>query len=510
MPLGNLVLAEQQLIEFLDALLASPPDADCLLALLEQARPPMCYVEEELARRYQNKPLTLDEEGAAALRRVLLVWKKMSQAYALCARLVEPDARNPNYAELVATILHRCIYYSGMVILEHFRARRELPEGAWRNLHAFYSTAEKWGVALILVDDVLEHGSQGTHCTAAYITLLLLDLASPYRCSFREMNLIRHWAAMWASLVLIEAHESDLPACPYVVELSSDCALHSAKSSGPMGGDTRRLNTLRLTQQIKHVLHQLRDRVSPSELGLGEETSGHVIQLLSRLVRPWAQTESPRKFRRFAAKGQARVATGFEAMHFFVTGQAFIQPDAAGVYSRRELEQMFTFRERIEAARDMPNLPLSHFQTDDWAAIDQSANGFRLMRGNAGNKVMHSQLVLISPHDGEHFLLAQIAWLMEKPDASVIVGVATLPGLPSGVGVRLAADRPADAKRFVRAFLLPAMPAIQEESSIVMPLGVYQPSRVLDLTDGERTWEVKMHHIVQRGTDFDRISYLPV
>lgn len=510
MPLGNLVLAEQQLIEFLDALLASPPDADCLLALLEQARPPMCYVEEELARRYQNKPLTLSEEGAASFRRVLLVWKKMSQAYALCARLVEPDASNPKYAELVATILHRCIYYSGMAILEHYRARRELPEGAWLNLHAFYRAAEKWGVAITPVEDVLEHGSQGTHCTAAYVTLLLVDLASPYRSSFREMNLIRHWAGMWASLVLIDRPGSEPPTCPYILELSNDRSLHPARQLATTGGDTRRLDTSRLTHQIKHILQQLRDRIAPSQLGLGEETSGQVIQLLSRLVRPWAQTESPRKFRRFAAKGVARVATGFEAMHFFVTGQAFVQPDAAEVYSRKELEQMFTFRERIDAAQEVHSLPLGNFQTDEWAAIDQSANGFRLMRSNAGSKIMHSQLVLISPHDGEHFLLAQIAWLMEKSDSSLIVGVATLPGLPSGIGVRLAVDRPAESKRFARAFLLPAMPAIQEEASIVMPFGIYQPSRILEVTSGERHWQVKMHHILQRGADFDRISYLPV
>ena len=197
-------------------------------------------------------------------------------------------------------------------------------------------------------------------------------------------------------------------------------------------------------------------------------------------------------------------------MHFFVTGKEFVQPDAALAYSRKELEQLFTFRDRIETSQAASAQPKANFPIDEWAAIDQSANGFRLMRSNAGHKIMHSQLVLISPHDGEHFLLAQIAWLMEKSDASVIVGVATLPGLPTGIGVRLAADKSADSKRYVRAFQLPALPAIKEESSIVMPFGVYQPGRILEVSSGSETWLVKMHHILQRGADFDRISYLPV
>ena len=503
-------MAEQQLVEFLDALLTQPPAPDCLLALLEQARPPMCYVEEELARRYQNKPLILADDEAAVFGRVVGVWKKMSQAYALCARLVEPDAGNPDYAELVATILHRCLYYSGMVILEHFRARRELPPGAWRRLHRYYSAAEQWGVTTTPVEDALEHGTQETHCAAAYVTLLLVDLASPYRSSFREMNLIRHWAGMWAGLVSIHPMGREQAACPYVIELEKDLALHPGKQLAVPGSDARRLDTLQLSQQIQHMLHQLRERITPSQLGLGEETTGQVIQLLNRLIRPWAQTESPRKFRRFAAKGTARVASGFDAMHFFVTGKEFVQPDAALAYSRKELEQLFTFRDRIETSQVVSAQSKTNFPIDEWAAIDQSANGFRLMRSNAGHKIMHSQLVLISPHDGEYFLLAQIAWLMEKSDASVIVGVATLPGLPTGIGVRLAADKSADSKRYVRAFQLPALPAIKEESSIVMPFGVYQPGRILEVSSGSETWLVKMHHILQRGADFDRISYLPV
>lgn len=470
----------------------------------------MCYVEEELARRYQNKPLILADEEAGTFRRVVLVWKKMSQAYALCARLVEPDAAKPEYAELVAMIFQRCLYYSGLIIFEHFRARRELPAGAWRELHAYYSAAEKWGVSTIPVEDALESGTLGSSCAAAYVTLLLVDLASPYRSSFREMNLIRQWAGMWANLVSIHRIDSKPSGCPYVIELDKDLALHPGKFLSEPAGDARRLDTLRLSQQIKHMLNQLRERVSPSQLGLGEETSGHVMQLLNRLIRPWAQTESPRKFRRFAAKGTARVATGFEAMHFFVSGKEFIQPDAALAYSRKELERMFTFRDRIETKQEVVVAPSVNFSVDEWAAIDQSANGFRLMRSNAGHKILHNQLVLISPHDGEHFLLAQIAWLMEKSDASLIVGVATLPGLPAAIAVRLAAEKGVESKRYVRAFELPALPAIKEDCSIVMPFGIYQPSRILEISVDGETRLVRMHHILQRGTDFDRISYLPV
>ena len=55
--LANPLAAEQQLTLFLESLLAEPPDPGILLQLLEQARAPLCFVEEEMARRYQNKPV---------------------------------------------------------------------------------------------------------------------------------------------------------------------------------------------------------------------------------------------------------------------------------------------------------------------------------------------------------------------------------------------------------------------------------------------------------------------
>jgi hypothetical protein len=188
------MVAERQLMRFLDTLLQTPPEPSVLLALLEQARAPLCFVEEEMARRYHNRALPLGDEEESYFQQVVTAWRKMGKAYALCASLEQPDTANPQYVTLVATILHRCLYYTGMVILEHYRARRELPPGIWLDLHGYYETAEEWGVAYTPVEDVLESSLQATHCAAAYITLLLIEIASPYSNSVRNLNLIRRWA----------------------------------------------------------------------------------------------------------------------------------------------------------------------------------------------------------------------------------------------------------------------------------------------------------------------------
>lgn len=506
--LANPVLAERQLMHFLDGLLVAPPEPAVLLALLERARSPLCYAEEEMARRYHNRALPLVNEEESHFLQVVSAWRKMGKAYALCARLQQPDAENPQYRAMVATILHRCLYYTGMVILEHYRARRELPPGIWLDLHGFYESAEEWGVAYMPVEDVLESSLQATHCAAAYTTLLLIEIASPYSNSVRNLNLIRRWAGMWAPLVSIHKLTSDLDVPPYIVELMKDVPMHPSAYAEEPGKDSRRLDTSRLALQISHMLSQLRQRISPSQLGLGEETSAHVIALLDHLSRPWSQAASPRRFRRFATEGVAHAAVGFDAMHFCITGKELAQPDSAAAYSRGEFDELFTFRDQVEPGQALNIRPLVSFPVDEWAVINHSANGFRLARSCAGQRILHGQLMAIHPHDGEHFLLAQATWLMQDESGGLVVGVATLPGMPVGIGVRIATSVACSAERYGPGFLLPAVPSIGEEASVVLPTGMYQASRILDFfIDAEPPGKLRMNHVLQRGADFDRISY---
>lgn len=507
LPLANPAAAEQQLLLFLDTLLADPPPADALLSLLEQTRVPLCFVEEEMARRYHNKALPLSDEEEASFLLVLSAWEKMRQAYALCAQMAEPSAGDPQFNGLIATILHRCIYYSGMVILEHFRARRELSAGIWRELHSYYATAEKWGVAYTPLEDGLESNLQATHCTAAYVTLQLIEVASPYSNSVRDLNLIRRWAVMWSPLVSVLPLEDDLEVPPYIIELERDAPLHPTNNSENIGLDARRLDTTRLGLQLSHMVSQLRQRITPSQLGLGEETSGHVIKLLEQLSRPWTQAASPRRFRRFATQGSARVALGFEAIHFFVSGQDFVQADAALVYSRGDFDKLFVFRDQATPSA-APNIRSNRdFPVDDWSVINHSANGFRLARSAAGQKLVHSQLLSLCPHDGESFLLAQASWLMEENDGSLLLGVSVLPGLPQAISLRPADIHDINQERYIRAFLLPAVPAIHAESSLVIPKNVYHASRVMEMLVDGKLGKVRLMHILQRGMDFDRTSF---
>lgn len=506
LPLANPLQAEEALNLFFDSLLDAPPPALTYLNLLEQTRVPLCFVEEELARRYVNKPLPLGDVEAEAFEQVVAVWRKVVRAYAQCAQL-DTDSDDPEYPLRVALVLHRCIYYTSMVIVEHHRARRELPMCVWLDLHGYYASAEEWGVATYPLADSLDSQGRATHCMAAFVATLLMDLAGPYSLSVHDQGIVRRWAALWSPLVSVHAAEPGETLPPFVVDLMQDAGLKPVTDCLNTH-QVRRVDTSRLAMALTQARQQLSQKIPPSQIGLGEDCSANTCRrLLEHLSRPWTQARAARKFRRHATSGIARVSSGFESMHFFVSGKEFSQPENVRMYSRQEFDTLFVFRHMDDpGAKLQISQPAQAARPDEWEVVNQSANGFRLIRSVAGQKIAHGQLLAICPPDGDRFFLAQVTWLMQDRAGGLIAGVAALPGTPQAIAVRLLSAHTGKAELYERAFSLPAIPAIGVEQSLVLPVGWFQPSRVIEMyTDA--SWRIRLDRVLQDGPDFERVSF---
>jgi hypothetical protein len=507
-PLANPQQAAIDLNCFLDSLLATPPDGDTYFQLLERARLPIAFVAEELAKRYLNKPLPLADLEEGFFQQVVSLWLKTAKAYAHCAENDPLEGEDAAHAQRVATILHRCIHHTGMAILEHQHARRELPWGLWLDLHGYYGSAEDWGIATLTIPDALESmGRSTTHCAAAYIGFLLCEMAGSYSLTVRDQALVRRWAIYWSPLVSLH-HAAPGDTLPqFVIDLMQDVALRPVTEC-LQTEHLRRLDTSRLTMQISQIRQQLGQKIPPSQLALGDDcTAGQCNRLLEHLSRPWSQARAPRKFRRHATSGIAKLCTGFEEMHYFISGKEFEQPENVRIYSRREFESLFAFRHQ-ENPLQMLQVRQEQlaYSVDAWEVVNHSPNGFRLVRSTSGKKLMHGQLIALRPHDVEHYLLAQDTWLMQEKGGGLIAGIKTLPGIPTAIAARALDLTSEHSSKYDRAFLLPAVPAMNTEQSLVLPQGWFRSGRIIELfTDG--VWRVKLMHVLDDGPDFERISF---
>ena len=506
-PLTNPSQASIDLNGFLDCLLALPPDAETYFRLLEHARVSAAFINEELAKRYLSKPLPLGDIEEAVFQTVIGTWQKAARAYAHCAQLVTPEDTR-EHALRVATLLQRCLHYTGMAIVEYQRARREYAWGLWLDLHGYYASAEEWGLATFGVPDTLDAPDTGTHCMATYAAFLLCEMAGGFSLSVKKQALVRRWAKLWAPLVTVAQIDPEVPPTGFVIDLMQDCALRPVSHFVP-GPNLRRLDTTRLSAQLAHVRELIRQRVPPAQLALGEDCSaGQCAQLLDALARPWALAPASRKFRRRASSGTVRVCSGFEEMYFFITGRAFEQPENVRTYSRQEFETLFAFRHQENPQQTLQvQREQLDYRLDEWEIVNQSAQGFRLIRSVSGRKMAHGQLIALCPPDGEQFFLAQTSWLMQEREGGLIAGVDALPGMPQPIAAR---TRDADGSppgKYQPAFLLPAIPSVQGEQSLVLPVGWYRPGRVVELYT-DRAWQVRLLQVLDDGSDFERTAFV--
>ncbi len=353
---------------------------------------------DELAKRYLSKPLPYGDIEEGFFRLVTSLCQKTVEAYNLCARDDSSVHESPAHMRRVATILHRCLYHTGAAILEHQRARHEYPWRLWLDLHGYYASAEEWGVDKVVVTDPLEPLGRSTHCTACYVVPLLADLAGCYGLPTRDQALVHRWAAHWAPLVSLEKAVPGEALPHFVIDLMQDVALRPSIEC--LNTDQiRRLDTSPLAIHISQIRQQLHQQIPPGQLALGDNcTSSQCQRLLEHLSRPWSMVKAQRKFRRRAASGTTRLCFGFEEMHYFISGKAFEQPENVRTYSRREYDTLFAFRYQNNP-QQMLNVRRTElaYDIDTWEVVNQSANGFRLVRSVSGRKMAHGQLLALSP-----------------------------------------------------------------------------------------------------------------
>lgn len=508
-------LVSQQINQLLDNLLHAPPPPDDFFRLLEQLGAPLYFAGEGQARRYTNKALPLNDEEEGIFSSVTGLWRKMLKAYNRCSQLSNNDTASPQQATRLATILHRCLHYTGQLILEHYRARREQPEGLWIELHGYFDTAQEWGVSLLPVEDIGGSLHDKTNGVAAYCTHLLLEIANPYGRSVRDLKLISQWASQWGMLVQVRKLRAKENLPSMVIDLMQDRPMHPPAPDNALLHSLRLLDTNLLIQQVHLLIAQLDQKQLPADLGLGDDSPAHIRELLRQIAIPWSLQTTPRRFPRFACNGKSYLALGFEAMHYFITGKEF-EPLAllsAATYSGVDPNARNTLHlEQLRPAipQQRPNLQhnATSYDSMPWEVLDQSATGFRLRAAHPHQNVRHGQLMAILPHDGKLFLLCQAIWLMQENSGALLIGgVTLLPGLPSGVAVRSTNLGSMAGRNFIRAFFLPEQQGTR--GSLVLPLGHFRPNDTLEVLgthdDKARRWKVLMKSVLRRGTDFEHV-----
>jgi hypothetical protein len=503
LPITNSIKAHQILHELLTGMYDAPPPPAAYLAVLELARQPLIFLQENVGTRYASRPLPADSEESAAFERTVALWRLASDSYARVAQL---GGGEEQIRKQLGLVCQRCVHYAGQSIVEHYRARRSLAPRLWIDLHGYYETAEEWGFA----DEPVAEPIGGTPTTAseAYAAVLLTELANPYSRTPKELSWILRWARkMAAGTVLRQPETGTTSAHGYSVDLMQDRGPRPADQVA-MTLSTRLFDTSGLGERVQTLLGRLKDGYTPGSLGLGDDCPKTQAQrLLLHLYRPWCLAAMPRRFERNRASGTLAVAYEIESIYFHLTNAEFVQPSHVRTYSRAEVDEMITFKYQLESDRPV-NLAAvqARHPVDAWEIADQSLNGFRVLRLPKGPRIEHGQLMAVKPPNKDQFVLAHVTWLALERDGRLQAGLQLLPSPSRGIKVRGTGGAVSPSDKYSPGFFLPAVPALKEQVSIILPAGWYSPGRVIEiLTD--RPVLVKLGELLARGANFERSTF---
>ena len=499
------------LSRMISTLQSYPPAANQHLEVLETARPIVAFVQGELSKRYAAHPLPPDSTENETLLKAVTLWRDMARSY---TRVILADAIDSGLSENIPQLFQRQLHYNAQVLLEYFRARRALPAGTWTDLHAAYSAAERNNVARTRVADPLNEVWKAQSSSEAYVALLLVDLSNPFGRTQRELVWITRWAQRFAPYCGLDNTSANAKPLSYGLDLAAD---HGVRPLGllTVSDSLRYFDGTRLANHIQGVLQQLKRGVSPASLGLGDDCAAREAgKLLLSLYRPWGLSAAGRRFPRRGARGNLEMFVDWEAIAFHIAGRPFVPPSTRSASNIRNDISLLTFGERAaevtpDRAKIRENAERLGYTSSHWEVLDQSVGGFRIRCRPEGLRLNHHQLVGVRPPDGDQILLARVSWLMFRADGLLEAGIYMMPGIPTVAAARQVSAHAGTRAPFLPCFLLPAVPALKAESSVVTPGGWYQAERVLEI-HAARPFQARMTAQTASGTNYDQISITPL
>ena len=470
--------------------------------ILELLRAPAIFLQEEQARRFASKPIPLTAREHEVFVRVVALWEALREGYEQCLQAMTEAPPDPQ--EMM--VRQRTLWCLRQSIAEHHKAYRGASGENWALLHRTYAAAEGRGIA---AEPVLHPSGEGeATCSGTYAGALLEQLANPNEHNLRQMALVSRWLDLWARKIVISraAAANDTGAVPPAVDLAGE---RGALREPMTGESVRYLDLAELEKSLAARIALLARGQSPGSMGLGEDVAGPDAQrLLELLRRQWCEKHASRAQPRRSTASRALLCTGIAGIHFALSGKPFKQPGDARGLSKLEYDEIATFG-RVSTQKENEFSSLHGFFLEQWAIQEESLAGMRIQRMvNGGSaRLLHHQLVAVQPTDAKIFMLGMIRWLQVSENLELRAGVRIIPGVPRGIafrptGVNVTSDK------FFPGIAVAAVPALSSPPTLILPAGWYRDKRVIKLY-AERLETIMLDALLERGSDYERVSFVP-
>ena len=469
------------------------------LYFLEKIHEPVTDLTNNLKKMTLNRDLPLSEKH----QRITILVHKLHEQIVIAYKLVLRELLNcklfflcPGRNKLMAQVIERIIRHHSLSLISAYQLYHSPYKGLWSDLHKLFLLAVKEKLHRKKVTDPTLMMVSETTIKDAYLQILLVALADPYRMSQHHIYSVFRQLEEWAPLADFKPYKEDDARDNLFISLSGD---KHPTFINPLdnGQNHRKIWTLDTSKlDYAHLLEHFNS--------LENQTTEINVNILKQLSLSWGIVPK-RAHSRQPAKSRLKVAIGLNNVHYVLNGYADPEwlhnnepetglqltedPDDFGVsFHSKAVEptikvndiwgEVFTSKSLLDKDKDENITVLNDNKTDMdnnsqnykyWNMLNESIGGYCLLWAQKGTvNARVGELIAINNNKDikeGYWNLGTIRWIKCDQSDRVQIGVQAL--APNAIAVSTAKYSSMKEGIKSRAILLPALQVLKQPKTLI-------------------------------------------
>lgn len=540
LPMANTGESARQLYQAVRELNQWETDPLLRFQMLEVIRPYVYSICTLLNKHFLQSSISLNEKQlkianlSQAMQGHLATGYKMVVAHSLGTPLRD-SAERP--AKMVTLAIHRAIADTSQTILRAFQLYCQPPEHAWLEINQLYLLAEMHQLAGYKVGDRQTRFLSTSRIQDVFVRAHLLGAAKPNNLRQQDLADLYEASELWAEQVTLSAADDE--SALFIINLHRDRPAqyrqHLRDVQKPM---FRSMNTSPLVQALK------RWAANPSAASNAITVPGKLSDnLLSHAIQSWG-IHWQRSFRRAPTEGQLRLCIGLSATHYYSAGQKDFERIMAGIkplaLSGDPISQPDGPRSKTPPSEDVwdnafdaggtllaenksLNLDVIEFinkhkgKEDDDNTLKYPSHLATLINTSPGGYCVHWQgdipasiqageLLGIQEKGVRHWSVGVIRWIRHMRDQGTQLGVELL-APRAEVGAARLLQKTGNNGPYMRALLLPAIKAIAQPATLLLPRIPFRTGNKVELLFPELQGRFQLTRSLTSTSGFSQFQF---
>jgi hypothetical protein len=473
--------------------------------LLELYRNPVSLINAQLQSRQITCAIPLSEKNKEMAEQLRNIQLELAYGYKAVVTGINDEAKTAEDHKQLAIPVHRAIRHLTGLALRCYEAYAPVPEGTWKEIHQLYLYAKTTGIDREPAHDASNKAVPLNDIEHVFKQAILVGLSNPYQLPFRMCSKIDNYLDKWAPLTkLADGRKPSNKKCQFIVCLTEDrpgIPCEGNACDNPVGAFLA-LDTKALVRQIHTQLTTLSNKLELEPEGLGDKFfDDQAKDMLHRLVITWGINPT-RRFSRVGKQEKCELAVSVDAINYFLNGEQHLELSAETADIEITVPSGSSFTYRLPHAE-------KQLSKHPGEVVDEGASGYRvLIEDGQDCKLRVGDVVAVkSVVQTSGWTVGLIRWIQAEGSHKIEIGIQKLAPCASAVAVQPVEVNQQQTKDFSLAIMLPAIPALQQPSTLITHKGLFRPERNLFVETGTELRMVRAKRVIEETPSFEWFEY---